>query len=745
MAAAGSRRRKGRITTFFSYKGGVGRTMAVANVGFLGAMAGKRVLLMDWDLEAPGLAVYFRGITGHEAAGEIRKAPGVLDLFVNWRASLLNAATSDDVSSVFDRYAGGAPFKACAQPLVPKARLPKGAKLDIIGAGSKFIGEDGETPYAEALSEFHWPTFFSEFAGGAMLESLKAWARRSYDMILIDSRTGLADVAGICTMQLPDQVVLCFVLNRQNTEGVADIAASILATRGDDVQIRLAPMRVSKDRPTEEADARSRAQREMRKAGLSPVRVETDMVKLAIAAAPNVPFYETLAPFVATSPTADPLTFEYLRLAQEIASDAIVAPRIDAEWVEEVRRRLQPRMTTPEYLASLETADPDRAFEELDRFLDGALDADPSRELDADYVDALVSSAFQAQDWLWSDEREYPSEELGRKALLLLRQLHAMGDGDWRLKLVNAIDNFDLRYSFGGSFGKLTAEKDDILKDGPQTTDILMRRAQLRIMTARTLTLPRAADQEQELAAAEALLGDIRGPSQPEEEERFRLMHAEIAEIRANAHMAAGNRDAALDQWERLINLLRHPEDPRTRNMAARGHIGRALLIDPQSASADILTAARYSPAMVIRNTTTFERLCDIVVAAPDAETLAASFAIAVFPRTKASRLSLGVNYRGRQAVTFVRQIERLALAIGSDAPRRAEALGALTEGAESQVLRYARSGGRHDDPRQLKRVVGTYISLSETLDEAGAPEPPLAVLRQRILQLQGRPARPDE
>ena len=47
--------RKGRIITFYSYKGGTGRTMALANVGWILASSGKRVLLVDWDLEAPGL------------------------------------------------------------------------------------------------------------------------------------------------------------------------------------------------------------------------------------------------------------------------------------------------------------------------------------------------------------------------------------------------------------------------------------------------------------------------------------------------------------------------------------------------------------------------------------------------------------------------------------------------------------------------------------------------------------------
>ncbi|MGH8570711.1 MAG: AAA family ATPase, partial [Gammaproteobacteria bacterium] len=43
------------ITTFYSYKGGVGRTLLLANVGMSLAQAGRRVLLWDLDVEAPGM------------------------------------------------------------------------------------------------------------------------------------------------------------------------------------------------------------------------------------------------------------------------------------------------------------------------------------------------------------------------------------------------------------------------------------------------------------------------------------------------------------------------------------------------------------------------------------------------------------------------------------------------------------------------------------------------------------------
>ena len=43
--------------TFYSYKGGVGRTLALANVAYTLATEGgkQRVVVVDFDLEAPGI------------------------------------------------------------------------------------------------------------------------------------------------------------------------------------------------------------------------------------------------------------------------------------------------------------------------------------------------------------------------------------------------------------------------------------------------------------------------------------------------------------------------------------------------------------------------------------------------------------------------------------------------------------------------------------------------------------------
>src|SRR5882762_2722296 len=44
-----------RVVTFYSYKGGVGRTLACANFGLYLAKTGQKVVLADMDFEAPGL------------------------------------------------------------------------------------------------------------------------------------------------------------------------------------------------------------------------------------------------------------------------------------------------------------------------------------------------------------------------------------------------------------------------------------------------------------------------------------------------------------------------------------------------------------------------------------------------------------------------------------------------------------------------------------------------------------------
>src|SRR3954449_8451523 len=67
----------GRIVTFYSYKGGSGRTMTMANVAWILASNGHRVLVVDWDLESPGLHRYFSPFL---LDPDLRTSDGVIEL-----------------------------------------------------------------------------------------------------------------------------------------------------------------------------------------------------------------------------------------------------------------------------------------------------------------------------------------------------------------------------------------------------------------------------------------------------------------------------------------------------------------------------------------------------------------------------------------------------------------------------------------------------------------------------------------
>jgi tetratricopeptide (TPR) repeat protein len=90
-------------------------------------------------------------------------------------------------------------------------------------------GVQKEAPYSQRLASISWQKLYSERDGYLLFEELKSqWQHvQKFDYVLIDSRTGYSDVAGICTRQLPDAVVILFFPNEQNLGGLAQIVSAI--------------------------------------------------------------------------------------------------------------------------------------------------------------------------------------------------------------------------------------------------------------------------------------------------------------------------------------------------------------------------------------------------------------------------------------------------------------------------------------------------------------------------------------
>ena len=64
------------MLTFYSYKGGTGRSMTLANLAWMLAMSNKQVLVIDWDLEAPGVHRYFHPFLEDK---ELQSTRGLMD------------------------------------------------------------------------------------------------------------------------------------------------------------------------------------------------------------------------------------------------------------------------------------------------------------------------------------------------------------------------------------------------------------------------------------------------------------------------------------------------------------------------------------------------------------------------------------------------------------------------------------------------------------------------------------------
>ena len=187
------------VTTFYSFKGGVGRTMALVNTAVELANRGRRVLAVDFDLEAPGLDSF--GILRPE-----KQTRGLIDFVREYRET------------------GEAPDATEFTYRAPKVGK-QGGGLWIMPAGA------ARKDYGVRFRDVDWAELYAHYDGYLLFEDLKAqWEKNlRADWVFVDSRTGHTDTGGICTRQLPDAVVVVFFPNEQNLRGLTEVVREIRA------------------------------------------------------------------------------------------------------------------------------------------------------------------------------------------------------------------------------------------------------------------------------------------------------------------------------------------------------------------------------------------------------------------------------------------------------------------------------------------------------------------------------------
>jgi MinD-like ATPase involved in chromosome partitioning or flagellar assembly len=170
--------------------------MGLANVAVELAKRGKRVLMVDFDLEAPGLDTYPFQRSRHPK-------PGLVDFITEY----IRTGKSPDA----------------AEYMYQTSPLGSDEELWIMPAGKQ------DESYDERFRSIDWNDLYEHQDGFLLFEDLKAqWkSNLALDYVLVDSRTGHTDIGGICTRQLPDAVAIFFVPNEQNRRGLKPIVEDI--------------------------------------------------------------------------------------------------------------------------------------------------------------------------------------------------------------------------------------------------------------------------------------------------------------------------------------------------------------------------------------------------------------------------------------------------------------------------------------------------------------------------------------
>ncbi|MCY2964797.1 MAG: hypothetical protein NT069_14365 [Planctomycetota bacterium] len=199
-----------KTVTFFSYKGGTGRSLAVANASRYLARFGFHVVALDLDLEAPGLHYKF---SQDPSGSPISVRTGVVD----WLHEILEEG----------KYPADGLRSFCCE--VPQVEQQSGS-ITLIPAGCVDSAD-----YWPKLGSLDWHSLFytDESPGVAAFMELKQTIENELrpDFLIIDSRTGVTEMGGVAATILADAVIALVLRSRENLDGSRAVLRSLVKTR----------------------------------------------------------------------------------------------------------------------------------------------------------------------------------------------------------------------------------------------------------------------------------------------------------------------------------------------------------------------------------------------------------------------------------------------------------------------------------------------------------------------------------
>ena len=178
------------IISFYSFKGGVGRTTAAAMTGLKLARDGNRVCLIDLDLKAPGLSHF---------ATEKTQA-GLIDY-------LLEQPLFQDAPLEMDDY---------LVRLSDQKGENRGGELWLLPAGDL---ENGAKNYLMKLGRLDFQAMGKQGTKSALSRLfVDLQAHKKFDYFILDLCAGITDIGGIAINSLSHLNVMLFNLGMQNVQ-----------------------------------------------------------------------------------------------------------------------------------------------------------------------------------------------------------------------------------------------------------------------------------------------------------------------------------------------------------------------------------------------------------------------------------------------------------------------------------------------------------------------------------------------
>lgn len=209
-----------QIVTFYSFKGGVGRSTALGLVAGILASYNRRVVMVDFDLEAPGITILFRS----DAENLDGEQYGVLDY-------------------LHQRYLTPEQNIPSIESCISQVKLSARGELFLVTAGEY---DENYIHRLAGLNRQALENFYRSATNpiNQLMEDIKT--QLNPDVILIDARPGFDDTSAIALFDLADTAIICFTPTDQSFEGLRWVVQGVRKQREyqgkPDLRFVLTPM-----------------------------------------------------------------------------------------------------------------------------------------------------------------------------------------------------------------------------------------------------------------------------------------------------------------------------------------------------------------------------------------------------------------------------------------------------------------------------------------------------------------------